>query len=343
MNPYRRVGQVATGDRFVERPALTRSLLSAWTEPGRPSNLCVLGHHRTGKTSLVKHAVAQPGREDLLAVWVDVGSQASGPDLFRAMVKGVLDQAAGLDGLHELAAPALATDSWYQLHGSVTAFFTAVRRAGKSVLVVLDEFDRAAVVCQRLAEFQLLRNLASEPQYPVGLLTISRRRIKDIEINAAGGSILDAVVSTRRHVGMFTATEAGTMLGRAALAGLDLTPVRERITDRSGLHPFLLETFCNGVVEVYEETGELSVDAAYERVMDVFHTQFEHLVDGLRTDGGARAVALLRQLAEGAVPPPPSLELNRFQRMGLAGPSAPGAPPRLFSPEFARYVLAEAG
>jgi hypothetical protein len=337
MNPYRMVGQVAEGGRFVDRPELVRSICTGWQEPGRPSNLCVLGSHRTGKTSVVKHALALVDRQDLVVVWLSVGRFSSGFDLFRAIVKDVLDEIGDHASLEAIAEVAFTTESWYDLDNAVTAFFKEVRKAGRTVLIVLDEFDRASVICTRLAEFQLLRDLASEPQFPVGLVTISRRPIKDIEIDAAGGSILDGVVTIRRYVGMFTAAQGDAMLARAGLAGIDLTPVREQIMDRSGLHPFLLESLCNGIVEHHQETGDLAVDLAYDRVLGAFHTQFEHLVQNVRVDTSSRGLALLRLLAQGGASYEPSLDLNRFLQTGLVSRSADQLV--LFSPEFARYLL----
>jgi hypothetical protein len=335
MNPYRLVGRVAEEGHFVDRPELERSISTAWAEPGRPVNLCVLGHHRTGKTSIVTHAVRASARDDLVTVWLNVGRHTSGLDLFRAMVKGVLDQIRHHAGLAAIAEVALTTDDWYDLDNAVTAFFTTVGKTDRAVLIVLDEFDRASGICA-LAEFQLLRDLASEPPFPTGLVTISRRPIKDIEIDAAGGSILDGVVSTRRYIGMFTPAEAESMLARAAQAGVDLAPVREEIIDRSGLHPYLLESLCNGVVDVHEQTGELSVALAHDQVMSVFEAQFSHLVAGVRGDSGEPGLSLLRLLAEGGAPNGPSLHLNRFQQMGLV--SKASGRPMLFSTEFARYV-----
>ena len=338
MNPYRLVGRVALGDHFVDRPELTRSICSAWQEPGRPSNLCVLGHHRTGKTSLVKHAVGSCNRDDLVTVWLGTGRHATGLDLFRSMVRGVMDKLVDHDRLDAIGDVVLTTRSWYDLDSAVTAFFGAVSDAGKAVLIVLDEFDRATTTCARLAEFQLMRDLASEPQFPVGLVTISRRPVHEIEIDAAGGSILDGVLTTRRYVGMFTNAQADVMLARAALAGVDLAAVRNEIIERSGLHPFLLESLCNSIVELYQETGDLNVEQAFDCIMGVFDTQFSQLVESVRLDTNGQGITLLKLLAEGGVPDAPSLILNRFQRMGLV--SQTQGSPVLFSSEFARHVRA---
>ena len=348
-NPYRLVGQVAEGDRFIGRTELIRQLQSVWQDSGRPSNLRLLGHHRMGKTSVMRQALhtcrARP--DDLLKIWINVGSHDSGMDLFRAMARRVMEQlrdperSASLpDGVAERCAPidmaVQKAGTWYDLSESIRDFFKAIRRAGLSVLMVLDEFDRASTTLKNLAEFQLLRDLASDPVFSVGLITVSRRDIESIEIATAGGSILGGVVATRRYVGMFTDEEVDLMLARAASCGIGLASVRESIVDLTGGHPFLLELLCNRIVEIHQATGEISPQLAYEEESHTFAAQFAQLLENIDRDSQGRGTVLLRRIAAGAGPEGPSLDLNRLRLTGVVTPGS--SPPRLFSREFARYL-----
>lgn len=343
-NPYRLVGQVAEGERFIGRAELVRQVQDTWREPGRPANLRVLGHHRVGKTSLVGHALRTcPQRDDLVRVSINVGTCQTGADLFRSIVRRAL---GGVDGgpdgpLVATGSAAQMADGWYDLKEAVRAFFVAVRESGRHVLLVLDEFDRAAGVV-KLPDFQLLRDLASEPEFSLGLITISRRPIEVIESAEAvsqGGSILGGVVTAPLYVGMFTDVEADLMLARAASAGIGLASVREEIIDRTGLHPFLLEKLCNRIVQAHANTGKVDVAAAYEAEALEFHTLFSRLVDNIDADTGHRGSRLLRAIAAGAVHDQLSPEvLWRLQHMGVVSRSPAGAL-SLFSREFGRYVL----
>src|SRR5271166_3087719 len=233
-NPYKQAGRVAVGDRFIGRAALVRQVAGTWQDAGRPSNLRVVGHHRVGKTSAVRRAIdTSPPRADLVTVWLNVGNQDSDMDLFRSMVRRVLDETRD-DRLSAVAGAIQTATVWYDLLEGVRAFFAAVRARGLNVVVILDEFDRAATAFTRLAPFQLLRDLASEADYSLGLITVSRQNIEKIEVDAAGGSILGGVVSTARYVGMFTEAEVDIMLARAAASGIGLASVRDEIVSRTG-------------------------------------------------------------------------------------------------------------
>jgi hypothetical protein len=256
-------------------------------------------------------------------------------DLFRSMTRRALEELGGrLPDLDAIDSAIQRATAWYDLVEAVRAFFKAMRGGDRHVLVVLDEFDRAATAFTRLAEFQLLRDLASDPAFPLGLITISRRPIESIEIDTAGGSILGGVVTTHRYVGMFTDTETDLMLARCAGVGIGLAAVREEIVERAGRHPFLLELLCNRIVEVHHATGMLDVPAAYALEADAFEAQFAHLLKGIDADSDGRGSALVYNIAAGAGASVPSIDLNRLELMGVVGDGT------LFSRHFARYVLA---
>ncbi|GEK00611.1 MULTISPECIES: ATP-binding protein [unclassified Streptomyces] len=352
-NPYRQAGRVAEGDRFIGRSDLVQLVQATWQEPGRPSNLRVQGYHRTGKTSLVRYAMASTphGRDDLLTVWLDVGDHDSGMDVFRSMIRAVMEdlqrtrenRLAGQGRTSEwahleaIASVVQRAEAWYDLRIAVRDFFTALAAAGRHVLVVLDEFDRAASVFNRLAEFQLLRNLAGDTPFTMGLVTISRRDIESIEFDAAAGSTLGGILSTKQCVGLFTDDETDRMLARADSVGIALSPVRQEIIERTGRHPFLLELLCRRVVENWHLTGRLDPAAAYTGEASTFEKQFGLLVRNIDADCNGHGSTLLRALASGVFPDEHTRYLDQLVLMGIASPG----PDRtlLFSEAFSHYVL----
>lgn len=351
-NPYRWAGRVVEPDRFIRREPLLRAVESTWRDPGTPTNLRVIGHHRTGKTTLVRRALdALPGaRPDLLQVWIDVSRQESGMDVFRSIAKSVVASLrkagpAAPPGLLAALSPIneavqLAVE-WHDLEGSVNDFFATMHDAGQQGLLVLDEFDRAEGVFKRLAEFQLLRAVVSDSGCTMGLITISRRDIESIETDAAGGSILGGVVVNKLHVGMFDDGETDLLLARAADVGVGLAALRPQLVESSGMHPFLLDVLCRSLVEGWQANGKLDFASAYEQVEETFADQFARLLRNILTDTEQGAL-LLRQIASGVVPAgPASLGLSRLRRMGVVHFSPDGRP-AFFSAGFARYVMLSA-
>jgi hypothetical protein len=91
-------------------------------------------------------------------------------------------------------------------------------------------------VLTRLSEFQFLRSLASE-RPAVGIVTISRKPVYVIEIDAVSGSTLDAVLSLRCDVGCFTDDEVDQMLDKSRSHGVDLAMRRADVVKFTGGHP----------------------------------------------------------------------------------------------------------
>ncbi|HEY5834334.1 glycosyltransferase [Streptomyces sp.] len=340
-NPYWFVGQAVVGEDFVERPELTRRITDMWRGPGRPANLSLFGHHRVGKTSLVDRALSLADRDDLGIVRLSMGRQASVFDLFRTLTREVAACFPQVTELAELARPVHDTRDWFDLHGGIAEFFKELGRSGLYVLVALDDFDRAPRVLAELSPFQLLRTLASEAAYPVGLLTVSRRPIIEIETDAAGGSRLDGVMTDRAYVGMFTAAEAGRLVDRARRAGVDLSAVLPEITARSGLHPYLLGLLCHRAVEQYHTTGVLDMAAAAAEEAPAFRAHFGRLVDSVQLDTAGQGLTLLRHIAARRPAPADSQDLQQLADMGVVVRN--GKDLRLFSAEFASYTLTPPG
>ncbi|MFD9792945.1 glycosyltransferase [Streptomyces sp. NPDC059070] len=336
-SPYRFVGRVATGDTHVDRPELARRIAEVLAGPGRPGNLSVLGHRRVGKTSLVARVVERADRDDLAVVRIDVDRHNSAIDLFQAIVAGVTARLPGIPELEPLCRVVLAAREWYDLDSAVVAFFQELGRQGHYALLVLDEFERAPRVMTDLNGFQLLRALASEAGFPVGLITVSRRPIIEIETDAAGGSILNGVLVARCHVGVFSPVEAARMMDRAKEAGVDLSAVAPELLERSGSHPYLLEVLCHRVVRTYEETGAIDVAAAHAAEAEEFRAHFARLVQAVDADTAGQGVDLLKAVAGGVeVPCSPALQLL----LDLGVVIRNGGELRLFSKEFASFVRA---
>ncbi|MEV6011444.1 glycosyltransferase [Streptomyces sp. NPDC051976] len=337
-NPYRFVGgPPPTGEHFVERPELTRRITQVWRRPGRPGNLSVIGSYRAGKTSLVHHALRGVDRDDLGVVQISMGAQPSMSHLFHTLVREVIGVFPHVPALGELYRPMRETRDWFELHSHVTAFFTELARRDLHVLIVLDEFDHAPLVAADLSGFRLLRTLAGEAAYKVGLMTVSRRRVMQIETTATGDSRLDQVMTDRLYVGAFTAAEAGELVDRAREAEVDLSAVVPDLYALSGLHPYLLGRLCHRVMAHYQQTGVLDVAAAVGKEAAAFHSHFTLVTDSIdEEDTPPRGADLLRELASGARVHGNSQELDRLVELGIV--TRNGTDLRLLSREFADFA-----
>ncbi|MEV7419130.1 glycosyltransferase [Streptomyces sp. NPDC089919] len=340
-NPYDSAGGPPDGDGFVERTEPVGEVEAVWRDGGRPRNLSLLGQLRSGKTTVVEQALRRLDRPDLAVVRLSVVELVSVFGLFRALTSEVTARFPGLPDLDRLDATVRNALGWYDLQNAVTSYFAAVRAGGVHVLLVLDEFDRAPWVLVDLSGYQLLRSLISEPRYSMGLVTVSRRSVFEIEEDAAGGSRLDGVISARCHLGLLTGEEVSALLDRATAVGVDLRAVRPELLARAGNHPYLLGVLCRRVVAEYQATGTVDVAAAHDLERDAFQAYFDRLVEEIDLDLAGRGAELLRAVAGGGQPAALAAEdvqdlVNKgvFRREGDAV--------RLFSEAFAAHLLSPA-
>ncbi|WP_329216660.1 glycosyltransferase [Streptomyces sp. NBC_01485] len=298
-NPYEGVGGVPAADGFVERAELVRTIESVWRSPGRLGNLSVLGQHRFGKTSVVEQALRRIDRVDLAVVRVSVVELDSVFGLFRTLTSEVTAKFPSIPDLDRFNTTVRNARGWYDLENAVTTYFEAAGRRGIHVLLVLDEFDRAPWVLVDLSAYQLLRSLVSEPRYSVGLVTLSRRSVFEIEADAAGGSRLDGVMSSQLYVGLLEPVEVAELLDLAGAVGVDLHAVESELLARCGRHPYLLGILCRRVVHEFAETGEVDVRKAHELEAASFHSYFDRLIEEVDLDLSGRGTALLHAVASG--------------------------------------------
>ncbi|MFG1807818.1 SAV_2336 N-terminal domain-related protein [Streptomyces sp. NPDC049040] len=348
-NPYHQVGRVVSGEDFVGRRPLVREIESLWRSPRAPASLAVIGHHRTGRTSLVRRSLSglPRARPDVVPVWISLSVHETGRTVFRSLTNTTLaelasagDESLGrlVEELRPLNDAAQRARTRSDLHDVVQRFFAVMYAAGRYVLLVLDEFDAAASVFEQYADFQFLRTLVSDAGSAMGLITISRGEVEEIEDRSPRMSPFSGVIARRLYVGMFSDAETDLVLARAGSAGVDLTGLRGGIVRRAGSHPFLLGVLCHALVEQHQTTGSLDLYAAYGKVNEIFLAEFERLMRDIADDSPESARVLVR-MASGL---PAGGDVARLRRMGIVYEGA-GGRPRMFSESFARYVHSTRG
>ena len=230
-NPYQGVGQIASGARFVERQELTKEILEAWNGQ-RPGNLSLRGNFRMGKSSLIRDAATKfhAANPDRIAVVIGAGRIKDGVSLFRGIARRAYASLSEigaarhlLPGAQRRLSAALESDMWSDVSEAVADFLCYLGDSDIGAMIAIDEFDRLSDWCGT-PEFQFLRDLASEPEYRVGLTTVSRKSVYEIEVAGSHGSHLGGVLGHSLSVGLMSEEEATALVLRAGDSGVDISP-----------------------------------------------------------------------------------------------------------------------
>ncbi|MGW2127529.1 hypothetical protein STPH2_6436 [Streptomyces sp. KO7888] len=300
-NPFATVGHPVHGDAHVGRAEQLRIVRERVLEQPVAGATAIIGPPRIGKSSLAYHLFMRPDARvmhpRMLPVWMNVRTQGGIEKVLRRLVDDVwelIEEAApdsvGDRRLVRARDRALAEGApWIEVQVETQEFLRLVRRRDWRVVLVLDEFDAAREVFrERPGTFQALREMAYNLDWNIGLVTTSRRELRDIV------DMADPDEST--FAGIFrsvflTCFDDGDLTRLAARAANPPGPV-DRLAELTGGHPYLASVLLDRVCSAGPPESPLA--QAVERhagpLPAEFHYYYRDLVDLLRADGRLRAI-----------------------------------------------------
>jgi Swt1-like HEPN len=280
----------------------------------------------------------------LLPVWINVRLQPGGERLFRKMADSVWTMITEQDGEREDQALRRRYDrvkdptrDWYELQDDTQQFLKLVRARSWKVVLVLDEFDSAREVFKSLpGTFQALRELADNPDWSIGLVTTSRRELRDIVDIADPAESTFHGIFRELWLTCFDEAEIKDLAARApmTISADDSAQLTSRLLELTGGHPCLaslvLERLCATTGTAFSQKR---LEAAVTETRPEFRSYYQDLTDLLRSDGRFRA------LLEILLGPQITATIDDAERLlheGLLIADDDGY--RTFSDDFGRYL-----
>ena len=344
-NPFSDYGNIVHGERFIGRHDSLRVVENRVIRPKEPGNLAIVGDYRIGKSSLVYRAIMER-RDELitrrqLPIWVNLGTYDQAASFFCSLVTRSYDELDELelltDRIVHVAKRALEDElSWTEGYGRIQRYFEKIRQAGIHVLFILDEFDHARNLFKGdISGFQGLRELSYRPEWRINFVTISRRSLRDIELQTKAISTFDLIFH-KHYLSMFDETDMQEYFARLSLVGIEVTPeLKDRVCFYCGSHPFLLEMLGYELVEQFREHGEVDVDQSAHHIEQSMTDHYQHMVSILSEDSSLKK---LLQILFGPVIDVNHTDVEEFQRYGIIQPSIEESTYAAFSPHFQTYL-----
>ncbi len=228
-NPFASAGSIVYDAQFIGRETDLRVLEDNVLHLPKPRNLAIIGLRRIGKSSLAYHAIIRC-KEDLIAkrllpIWINMATFSQASDFFSSLVTACYYELKDLDLLLveiEHAAQRFLQDTSPRtgLYPFIQRFFRKVYQSNIQVLFILDEFDSAKHLFQDgVSEFQVLRELAYNPDCGVSLLTISLFTIQEIERSTSTVSSLDGIFM-KHYLSMYNRADIHEFFSRLSSLGI---------------------------------------------------------------------------------------------------------------------------
>src|ERR1019366_8820197 len=339
-NPFCDVGSVVTGRRFIGRKQEIGLLSHRVLNPAGYGSVAVVGLPKVGKTTLVHHVFRESERDlaakGVLSARLETGTFDRWQTLFRAMASDIAEAAVRLERgsrkLAEIAALLQHSVADEQLFPLLTKFFRCARQDGVRSVVILDEFDAARYIFTGADRcFHLLRELASNPEFKIALVIISKRELEDISGMAGHNSNYWANVLTTCYVRPFNDAEVECFFETLRTAGIELsTSERAQLLSRSGTHPMLLDLVGFDVVRRWQEAEPRLIR---EELDSEFVKLFGQICEVLEV---GKRLSKLVQILVGPVYDASQMDMDALVRYGVLAKNQEGF--RAFADSFGEYL-----
>jgi hypothetical protein len=298
-NPFSNCRNPVYGERFVGRHEIIRSIKQRVLNPSGGS-LAIVGSPRIGKTSLANHVFIDPQdsliEKKFLTFKINLSAfrNSNHLDLLRELVKQTLETFNNTNSQDERLKSIgknLRTkdDRWIEFQSKVEKFFKGVKRAGWSVVAVIDEFDNARQIFRDGdgIGFAALRILAENPKkYGINLVTISRLPLHIIaEECSKDVSSFDGIFQTK-YLQCFSFDELSELLDKLEIIGLEVNPeLVDFVWENTGGHPCLASVLASYLAQSWLDNHQYNLEEALRNSSSEFRKYYNQSIELLKKDG----------------------------------------------------------
>jgi len=294
LNPFADYGNIVYGNRFIGRKDDLKVVDNRIIRPKEAGNLAIIGEPRIGKSSLIYNAIMMHKNElvsqKYIPIWINLATYEKISPFFCSLAISCFNEmekinlSKGFNKEIKYILDEKKSDSEKYLQ--IQRFFEKVRQEGYRVLFILDEFDHARNLFKcDISGFQKLRELSYRPEWRVTFISISRRSIREIEMQTKAISTFDGIFY-KHYLGMFNEEDMNEYFQKLSYIGLTINPnLTSKVEQYCGSHPYLLEILGYEISEMFREESKFDLDKATSLVEQSFVSHYEHVIELLREDG----------------------------------------------------------
>src|ERR1035437_680536 len=345
-NPFSNVGAIITGERFLGRVEHLRFIRERMFSADGFASVAIIGMSRVGKSSLATQAILHDpptlSNEAFIGFRLTLDTYQTAYELFQDLVQTAWEKMSDLGNLEmkiqeqaRRVRSASLEEQWHE----VQCFFRLTQKCRLRIVCILDEFDAGRKLFENSPHcFSRLRALASELDYQIGLVLVSRRELPEVARLAGHPSNYWANILKPINLHCFGASEMEQYYQKLEEAGLHITPsLRVELDEACGGHPWLVDWFASALFQSVPTAAIIQTEQVRQLLSAPLAELFRDIVKLLREDAEFDQI---RACFLGVIPGSNKKLVTRSRNYGLLV-DRPGGKTRAFSTTFVDYLKKE--
>jgi hypothetical protein len=273
-NPFSDFGGIIKGDRFVGRKSELNQIQKRLLGESF-GNLAIIGLPRIGKSSLAWNSIIENKelliQKKILPIWIPLGEFSNLIEFLDEVLSIVCDliqitNKESFSLFNELRSNFHSADSNLEKRRFVKKFLRSLNTNSFRLIIVIDEFDNAQDIFS-LQDFQFLRESSYNLETKIGIVTVSRKTIQELEPDNGSLSNFYQIFDELR-LKLFSEDDILLYWQRLRNLGIDVTiSYIENLGFYSGRHPFLLDLINYSIFNKIEQT-KINLDEMFNSTLD---------------------------------------------------------------------------
>ncbi len=284
-NIFAGYGKIVTGDLYIHRRTLESELCNRTINYDTYGSVSVVGMQRMGKSSLVYNTIIKKSEEyyekGIVIVSCSMNNFVTAESFFKGIVDAVYDVLENHDDIdvkiERRYNKVIETSLENGCVKNIQAFFKLLLKFDKRVICVIDEFDYSKKLFSNFGEgFNILRELAYQPETNITFIFISRRMITELE-SSADISTLANILGSPIYVKGYNKEELDNYYLRNEAHGITISDDnKEQIIDITGAQPYWLDILMYHYVESSNESKNFEI--LFNGNSGVMYNEYENLM-----------------------------------------------------------------
>jgi hypothetical protein len=342
MNPFSDYGGIVTKDRFVGRKTEIELIRGRLLGENSYGNLAIMGLPRIGKSSLGWNSIMAKKesllKRNIIPVWISLGEFSDLFECFHEVLEHILetiesDKKQSIDNSYE---EFIKRSKALEKRRFLKKFFRSLKAYDYRIIIIFDEFDNAKNIFS-LQDFQFLRELSYNPETKIGILTISRKSVQEIEPDEGILSNFYQIFSDL-NLNLFNENDLAAYWERTSGFGLNISEsYKDKVYNLVGHHPYLLDLLNSQVYTKINETGlgiDQTIDESFSILKLKVFNEYESVINLMKHEHLDR---MMTQMIVGPVYDITQRDIERLLKYGIVIASEEDSY-LSFSPYFSQYL-----